>query len=294
MDADVVVRGWRRRLTVCRWGDLSGRPVFLLHGTPGSRLGTRPGDDELRELGVCLITYDRPGYGGSDPHPNRKVADAAGDVAAIADWYGYERFAVLGRSGGGPHALACAALRPERVSRAATLVSLAPYGVPGLDWQDGMVESNRVEFAAALAGRAALAELLYSAVLATRSDPERYVAMLERDATPGDRRVLADPQERETLARNFAEAVRRSMSGWVGDVLAYTRPWGFDLSWIDVPTLLWGGRHDIHSPFQHSAWLAEQVPGAILRVGEDNAHFSAARVQLDAVRWLLDGTLPEQ
>jgi pimeloyl-ACP methyl ester carboxylesterase len=103
---EIVFVPWRR-LAVRRWGDPDGEPVFLLHGTPGSRLGVRPADDaHLRTLGVSLITFDRPGYGRSDPVRARNVADAAEDVRALADRFGYQRFAVIGRSGGGPHALA--------------------------------------------------------------------------------------------------------------------------------------------------------------------------------------------
>ena len=131
---------------------LMDRPIFLLHGTPGSRLGPHPRSSVLHRLGVQLIAFDRPGYGESDRMAGRQVADVAADVLAIADAYGLDRFAVVGRSGGGPHALACAALLPERVTRAAVLVGLAPHGAAGLDWFDGMAESNVTEFTAAANG----------------------------------------------------------------------------------------------------------------------------------------------
>src|ERR1700722_11642562 len=132
-----------RRLTVCEFGDRSQEPVFYLHGTPGSRVGPRPTNQELENFKIRLIAFDRPGYGGSDRLETRTVADVAADVEAIADRLGVDRFAVLGRSGGGPHALACAALLPHRVTRAAALVSLAPWQAQGLDWFDGMAKSNR-------------------------------------------------------------------------------------------------------------------------------------------------------
>lgn len=118
-----------RALTVERWGDPDGRPVFLLHGMPGSRLGPAPRGMVLYQRRMQLIAYDRPGYGGSDRHPGRSVADVAQDVAAVADTLGLETFAVAGRSGGAPGALACAALLPERVTRTAAMVGLAP-GTP--------------------------------------------------------------------------------------------------------------------------------------------------------------------
>nr|WP_051940057.1 alpha/beta hydrolase [Phaeacidiphilus oryzae] len=130
-------------------GDPDGRPVVLLHGTPGSRLGPFPNEAMLYRNSIRLITYDRPGYGGSDRMVKRQVGDAAADVERIADALGLERFGVAGRSGGGPHALACAAALPGRVTRCASLVSLAPYRAEGLDWTAGMVESNRRAYAEA-------------------------------------------------------------------------------------------------------------------------------------------------
>ncbi|MEV5498836.1 alpha/beta fold hydrolase [Nonomuraea fuscirosea] len=112
-----------RRLAVAQRGLIPrGSPVFYLHGTPGSRVGPLPKHGLLYRLGIRLITYDRPGYGDSDRQVGRQVGDVASDVATIADRLGLDRFAVVGRSGGGPHALACAALLGDRVTRAAVLV----------------------------------------------------------------------------------------------------------------------------------------------------------------------------
>ena len=115
-------------------------------GEPGRAI---PRGRVLYELGVRLISFDRPGYGGSDRLDSRRVADVVPDVVAIADELELERFAVLGRSGGGPHALACAALLPDRVTRAGVLVSLAPWEAEGLDWFAGMSDSNVREYTAA-------------------------------------------------------------------------------------------------------------------------------------------------
>ncbi len=111
-----------RHLSTQTYGDPDGKPVFLLHGTPGSRLGPHPRGTVLHRLGVRLIAFDRPGYGDSDRFQGRRVADAATDVLAIADAFGLDKFAVVGRSGGGPHALACAALLPDRLTKVAVLV----------------------------------------------------------------------------------------------------------------------------------------------------------------------------
>ena len=123
-----------RILAVEQWGDPTGIPVVYLHGTPMSRLARYPDDSLFHELGVRLITYDRPGFGGSTPRPGRRVVDAAADVATIAAALGLDRFAVFGVSGGVPHAMAVAARYPERVTRLGALASLAPRDAAGLDW----------------------------------------------------------------------------------------------------------------------------------------------------------------
>ncbi|HSC49445.1 MAG TPA: alpha/beta hydrolase, partial [Gaiellaceae bacterium] len=123
-----------RTLMVAQWGDPEGFPVFALHGTPGSRLGRHHDESAYVEVGARVITYDRPGYGGSDRRRGRRVLDCVSDVAAIADALEVERFAVTGGSGGGPHSLAVAARLPERVTRAACDVGVAPFETPDLDW----------------------------------------------------------------------------------------------------------------------------------------------------------------
>ena len=148
------------------------------------------------------ITYDRPGYGASTRHPGRRVADAAGDVAAIADALGIERFAIYGGSGGAPHSLACGALLPDRVTRCASVVGPAPFGDGGLSaeqWFDGMVEGNVREFGWAIEGEHALRPEL------EREAPE-IIASLESDSdTPlgsGLQPVRPGPRGVTTRARS--------------------------------------------------------------------------------------------
>jgi pimeloyl-ACP methyl ester carboxylesterase len=276
-----------RQLAVEISGNPSGRPVFLLHGTPGSRLGPFPRTQVLYKLGVRLITFDRPGYGGSDRLARRRVADAAADVAAIADALGIGGFAVLGRSGGGPHALACAALLPGRVTRTAVLVGLAPLAAEGLDWFAGMAESNVSEYTAATAGPEWLVAILGLAAKRIKADPTRLVAALSEQMPESDQRVMADAGIHAMLIRNYAEAVRISADGWIDDVLAFCSPWGFDLADIDIPVLLWHGEEDVFSPVSHSRWLAGRIPGAIVAVEPGSAHFDALRVMPDVLAWLI-------
>jgi pimeloyl-ACP methyl ester carboxylesterase len=284
---NVVKTGDGRQLSVDVTGDLNGSPVFLLHGTPGSRLGPRPRSLLLHRLGVQLISFDRPGYGGSDRLPGRRVADAARDVAAIADAYGLEQFAVVGRSGGGPHALACAALLPERVSRAGVLVSLAPREADGLDWFDGMADSN-VDAYAGPAGRLdrVIARLTKTADI-VRGDPAILIARLQEEMTEDDRRVVADAGIRLGMMRTYAEALRQSPYGWIDDVQAFRTEWGFDPASVSVPVLLWHGERDMFSPVSHSRWLGARIPDAMVVVKSDAAHFDALSVLPDILQWLI-------
>jgi pimeloyl-ACP methyl ester carboxylesterase len=256
---EILIKSWRK-LAVRRWGTRTGFPVFLLHGTPGSRLSVYPSDAELKRLGVHLITYDRPGYGLSDPHPGRSVADAADDVRAIADALGIGEFGVIGRSGGGPHALACAALLPDRVTRVASLVGLAPFDAIGLDWWRGMVDLNREQYSAALMGPRELAGVIYPQVVAMRANPEHMVQRLEAEGSAEDRAALRDPDYRASMIANMTEAVGRSLDGWAADSMAFTRPWGFDPEWITTPTLLWHGKWDVFNPVSHARWLGARQP----------------------------------
>ena len=275
-----------RRLVYRVLGDRSGAPVFYLHGTPGSRLGPYPRSMLLHHLGVRLIAYDRPGYGGSDRLPLRRVAHAASDVEAIADALGIERFSVLGRSGGGPHALACAAGLPARIQRVAVLVGLAPRTAEGLDWYAGMTESNVHDFTVAESSLAELAQLIEGYADRIRNDPAQLLRNLGPELPRADWRVVSDSTIRSGLRRTFAEAISRSGAGWVDDARSFIQDWGFEPADIKTETLLWHGERDVFSPVGHTRWLARRIPGALERVVPDAAHFSAFNALLEVLPWL--------
>ncbi|HTR92949.1 MAG TPA: alpha/beta hydrolase [Trebonia sp.] len=275
-----------RRLATAVYGDPDGRPVFLLHGTPGSRLGPRPRSSVLHRLGVRLICFDRPGYGESDRLPGRQVADVARDVSAIADAFGIGEFAVVGRSGGGPHALACAALLPERTTRAAVLVSVAPRDADGLDWLDGMSDSNVTEYRAVAGGYEQIQAVTEATADAVRADPASLLAKIQSELPDPDLRVVADRGIRSLLLATYAEALRTSAYGWIDDDLALHSAWGFDPATVTVPVLLWHGASDNLSPVSHAKWLAERMPSAAVVVQAGAAHFGALDVLPDILSWL--------
>lgn len=284
---DLVRTADGRALMVERWGDPDGKPVFLLHGTPGSRLGPAPRGMVLYQRRVQLIAYDRPGYGGSDRHPGRTVADVAREVAAIADALGLDCFAVAGRSGGGPGALACAALLPDRVTRTAALVTLAPRDAEDLDWFDGMAASNVEEYTRAHDDPEGFAARLIPRAEGIREDPRRLLEELRRELTENDRMIVADAGLRAMLLRNYREGVRTSAYGWIDDAMAFSGPWGFDPADIRCPVLIWHGELDVFSPVGHSRWLARRIPGATTTFDPAAAHFAALRALPDVLTWLL-------
>ncbi|WP_053851197.1 alpha/beta fold hydrolase [Streptomyces sp. NRRL B-24085] len=276
-----------RRLRVEVSGDPHGRPVFLLHGMPGSRVGPKPRSMFLHQRGARLISYDRPGYGGSDRMPRRRVADVAQDVADVADALELDRFAVAGRSAGAPHALACAALLPDRVTRAAAMVGWAPRDAEGLDWYAGMAPSNVAALSTAASDPERFAAGIIPRSAAIRSNPARLLEELREDLTADDRLIVSDNTIRSMLLRNYREALRTSPYGWIDDALALTASWGFDPARIKVPVLLWHGKDDVFSPASHASWLADRIPRATAVLEPTSAHFAALRALPAVLDWLL-------
>jgi pimeloyl-ACP methyl ester carboxylesterase len=269
-----------RRVAVDCWGDTKGFPVFIMHGTPGGRSGPIPRASVLYQLGIWLISYDRPGYGESDRQPGRKVSNAAHDVLEIADYLGVDEFGVVGRSGGGPHALACAALIEEkRLRNVAVLVGLAPSDARGLDWFEGMTDSNvnEYELAALDHGDAVAADLTRRAE-EIRQKPESLLYALEREMSESDKRVAFDAGIRRRLLETYREAVRYGPFGWIDDVLAFRGPWGFELDEIAAPVWLWHGGEDRFVPAAHSRWMADKIPNAHIEVEPGAAHFGAMEI----------------
>jgi pimeloyl-ACP methyl ester carboxylesterase len=283
-----------RRLAVESSGRPDGAPVFLLHGTPGGRNGPQPRGIVLYRLGIRLISYDRPGYGGSDPLTDRTVVDTAADVATIADELAIERFGVVGRSGGAPHALACAAVMTKRVYSAAALASLAPPDAAGLDWWDGMADSNVEAYRDAQDDKDSMVAELAARARRVRSDPESLLGSLRPELVSHDLKVVGDTALRRIIAETYAEALQESAWGWIDDVLALRRSWGFDLSDIKVPVMLWHGGDDVFSPASHTRWLAEQIEDSTLEVQSGAAHFSAVEVLPRILAWIVNSARAER
>ena len=288
-----------REVVYAVWGDPAGFPILSLHGTPGCRLNRWPDEEVYRGLGVCLVTHDRAGYGRSTRRRGRSVADEVDDVALIADELSFERFAVTGGSGGGPHSLACAALLPDRVVRAGCIVGVAPLGTPGLErdaWLDGQDPENVKEFEWAEAGEDVLAdelERLQTTILERVAvDPSTVLGDFE--LSESDRAQLARPEVIEVIRAATAEQAVNGVWGWVDDDLAILLPWGFDVDTIRVPVLVRYGMTDVLVPPAHGEWLAANVPGCVVKIDDVAGHLGSDPVQEigEQVRWLRDGEPP--
>ena len=268
----VVALGDGRQLDAWSSGD-GATAVLLQMGTPCVGRPFEPMAAAVAARGCRLVTYSRPGYGRSTRQPGRCVADCAGDVAALARQLGLERIHVVGWSGGGPHALATAALLPELVVSAATLAGVAPPA-DDLDWLEGMAEENRLEFGAAFSGADELERFLVDAAAGMRArSGETIAAALGGLVTEVDRRSLSGAFA-DYLASVMGDAVANGIWGWFDDDLAFTRDWGFALDQIRVPVSVWQGRQDAMVPYAHGEWLARNVPGARARLFDSEGHIS--------------------
>jgi pimeloyl-ACP methyl ester carboxylesterase len=284
----VIEAGDGRKLAIAEDGDPHGIPVLVHNGTPNSRLLYGRHVADARNRGIRLISYDRPGYGGSDPAPGRTVADCAGDVRAICAALHLDRVATWGISGGGPHVLACAALLPGLVVAAASLASLAPYGVDGLDYYADMGDLNRDDI-----------QLYFSDRVAARAkvdkDREEMLAASTDDVAEILKSLLS-PADAAVLTGGFAaylDACTRSGlapggEGWWEDGCAHLEAWGFDFDDVAVPVLLLHGRQDQFVPYGHGVWLAAHIPGVEARLTAEDGHLTLSQHRVPEVHeWLL-------
>jgi pimeloyl-ACP methyl ester carboxylesterase len=278
-----------RTLTVHEGGDPAGFPVLFISGTPGSSTLEGPHVRDAEERGLRLFSYARPGYAESTRRKGRSVADCAADIAAVCDALGIERLCVWGISGGGPHALAVAALLPDRVAAAASLASPAPYGAEGLDWFDGMGEQNIEEFAVISEGeeahRASLERQREDLFAAT---PDQLVELWQTLLGPADREV-ATGEFAASLLEHMRAGLEHGVDGWLDDDRAFANPWGFDVASIRTPVLLWHGEQDKFVPFAHGVWLTERIPDVDARLSTEDGHLTLFQRRIPEVHaWLLE------
>jgi len=277
-------------------GDPAGRPVLVHSGTPGARLQYGPHVRDATQRGLRLIGYDRPGYGGSSPHPGRTVADCAADVRAICAALGIDRLATWGASGGGPHLLACATLLPDLVVAAASIASLAPFDGDGLDYFAGMGQGNvddaRLYFSDEAAALAKAEKDRLDVLAEPAADELADPASGQPD---GLESLLSSPDAAamtgelgEFLGVSMRAALAPGVEGWWGDN-CLLRPWGFSPADITVPVLLLHGRQDRFVPVGHGEWLAARIPGVDARLLDEDGHLTLLQNRIPEVHaWLSD------
>ena len=261
-------------------GPDGGVPFVMHHGTPGSYHPPRDLERAVHARGMRMVSWSRPGYGGSTRHPGRTVVDVVADTRAVLEGLGADRCVVGGRSGGGPHALACAA-RLEQAVSVLVVAGVAPFEAEGLDFLAGMGQGNLDEFGAALEGEDALRPYLEAQREAlAHVQPEEIIAAMATLLPEVDRRVLTAGLAAE-LAESFHEALRTGVDGWLDDDLAFVAPWGFALTEVTTPVAIWQGSADLMVPYAHGQWLAAHVPNAAVHLVEGQGHLSVAHSDAD-------------
>ncbi|WP_164730020.1 alpha/beta fold hydrolase [Rhodomicrobium lacus] len=247
-----------RKLAWAEYGDQLGAPVFVFHGTPGSRLMYRLADAPARRLGLRLISPDRPGFGFSDFQSKRKLVDWPGDVAALADHLNIERFAVAGVSGGGPYAAASAALLPERVIATALVSPVGPLcppeGPPTLPRGEAIFFRSMPQYALAMTGVFSLSRALFNAA------PDAMFRGLMRRAGPADAPILSRPEVKANVLAGVIEGIRPGIRGVVQEFRLFSEPWNISFEAIKTPFLLWQGLADRNVPVSAALHLGALVP----------------------------------
>ncbi|MGH9085244.1 MAG: alpha/beta fold hydrolase [Acidimicrobiales bacterium] len=268
-----------REVAFAEYGDPAGAPVFAFHGTPGSRLQLAPADAAAREARVRLIVPDRPGYGHSSFVARPRLVDWPFDVLAIADHLGLDRFAVLGVSGGGPHALACAASGSSRVAAAAVISSPCPYP----DGTEAVRGPRR--WLARLLGVPGLIWLVATIVVAvSRRLPRAAFDVARRCMPEADRRVVDGVGFREWFIDSSRRASSTTARAMAQDLALFSSEWRIGLDAVDIPVTIWHGTDDRLVEPSSADVLGAILPHATLRWCPDEGHLLFA----DRVADILD------
>jgi pimeloyl-ACP methyl ester carboxylesterase len=269
-------------------GPEDGLPLVLHEGTPCGLVLYPPTVRAAAARGLRVILAARPGYEGSTARPGRRVVDVAPDTAAVLDDLGADSFVTAGWSGGGPHALACAAALPGRCLAAASIAGVAPYLAPGLDWLAGMGPENVAEFGAARSGEAELTAFLdrEAATMSVVTGPDVAQAfgglVIEAD------QAVLTGEYADHIAACLRAALSSGTAGWRDDDLAFITDWGFSLDPAvngepPLRAAIWQGDQDRMVPFAHGQWLAAAIPGARVHLMPGDGHLSMTVSAFDRI-----------
>lgn len=270
----------RCKLAWNEYGLSGGEPVFYFHGMPGSRLEVKPAEIIARDSGLRLIAPDRPGYGDSDAQDNFKLLDWPAVVSQLADRLNINRFSILGFSGGGPYALACAHAMPERIKKVTLFASPAPYD------SDAVQEHIAAEFKP-------LYDLAITDIDAARqqvsqlaTSPDAVLNVFEAALPPEDKTIISNRVIRSQYLDNLALSLKTGIDGFVGDLQCYTSPWGFNLQDITTNIDIWHGRNDKNIGFAIGTYLAAKLQNSATHFLDDTGHLYLLDHWLDALESL--------
>ena len=247
-----------RRLGYSLMGDPVGTPLLFFHGTPGSRYCLSQDDLLAQQPGLCLVLPDRPGYGISDPKPNRTISAWADDVAELADALQLAEFHVSGSSGGGPYALACGIAMPNRIKNVLLFNSAAPWDRK--DATKGMAFANRLGMWTSRYTPWLLRFLIRSSARSMIKHPEASVQSITNQLCESDKRLMEQPTYRDAIIREMQEGYRNGSAGHCSDSLLSFRPWGIDFESLNQPVHLWHGEEDTLSPVHNVRRMAGMIP----------------------------------
>lgn len=258
-----------RKLSYAEYGDPQGVPVFFFHGFPGSRYDGEYSGQVAAEMGIRLIAPDRPGMGHSDFQPYRRLLDWPADVGCLADALGLDKFGVLGYSGGGPHALACAFRIPDRLMTVGVMAGVGPVTEPGA--LDGMMRNNIQIFT--LSRQVPwLLNLIYRWNLT--ADGEKLMrAGMPQMAKP-DQAAMQNPEVLRGMAKDYKEAFWQNPHGVVHEGGLFASDWGFKLSEIQARVYLWQGEEDTNVPVMMGRYQASQLPNCTAKYFAGEGHIS--------------------
>jgi len=217
-----------------------GFPVIFTHGNLNSRAFAPAWGKSAalaEEAGACVLAVDRPGYGASSFHRGRTYMDWARDTEQLADHLGLERYACLGFSSGGPHALVSAVANRDRCAACGLVSSDAPYAQMPAGTVEAMFGTAHVDFQLAVA----------RATENAKAFRERYSAM-------------SNAEKRALALEDIETATAQGVDGAASDsVLEASTSWGFALEEVGVPVHLWHGTADTDVPHAAGVFLAEAL-----------------------------------
>ncbi|MBN1679733.1 MAG: alpha/beta hydrolase [Anaerolineae bacterium] len=271
-----------RNLAYAEYGDPAGKPVIFIQGTPSSRL-MHPDDTITAAAGARLIAIDRPGFGLSDFAPGRRLLDWPDDILAVADSLGFERFAVVGISGGGPYTAACAYKIPDRLTVAAIVAGAGPLDTP--DAGKGMTRMRRIGLTIAQRAPWLLVPVLWFTTNPSRN-PARFMERFSGGLCPADRAIMDRPHIKAMFLASYAESTRRGVRGLAHELRLFAQPWRFRLEDIKTPVVIWHGDQDASTPISLARHMASHIPGCEITIFPGEGHlflFDRWQVLLDVL-----------